>query len=172
MLVFVRSCSSINNKIISLKKSFHHSHLGAPQKEKKSGALGTCRVCPLVKTALIIGNKSVPIQLEGLEGDLLGCPCWPANIRHTVGPRDLQSWRGRFPWVPWGGRAYVRWSHSTRQTTQTTTSTMNPVPSITAAIASASYDLRVAYTLPRPTLAPRLQRPDLQNILRFIVRLS
>ena len=106
----------------------------------------------MVKTALIIGNKSVTIQLEGFEGDLLGCPCWPANIRHTVGPRDLQSWRGRFPRVPWGGRAYgyVRWSHSTMQTTQTTTSTMNPVPSITAAIASASYDLRV-YTAPAYT---------------------
>jgi len=31
------------NKIISLKKIFHHSQLGAPQKEKKNpGALGTC----------------------------------------------------------------------------------------------------------------------------------
>ena len=50
------------NKIISFKKLFHHSQLGALQKEKKSGALqkekknqgalGTCPVCPLVKTAL------------------------------------------------------------------------------------------------------------------------
>ena len=35
--MFVRSCSSINNKIITFKKLFHHSQLGAPQKEKKSG---------------------------------------------------------------------------------------------------------------------------------------
>jgi len=31
----VRSCSSINNKIISFKKLLHHSQLGDPQKEKK-----------------------------------------------------------------------------------------------------------------------------------------
>ena len=35
LLVFARSCSSVNNKIISLKNLFHHSQLGAPQKEKK-----------------------------------------------------------------------------------------------------------------------------------------
>jgi len=41
------------NKIISFKKLFQHSQLGAPQKEKNNpGALGTCPVCPLVKTAL------------------------------------------------------------------------------------------------------------------------
>ena len=63
------------------------------------------------------------------------------SVANTVGPHDLQSWRGRVPRVPWGGRAhgYVGRPHSTMQTTQTTTSTMNPVPSITA-IASASYD--------------------------------
>jgi len=33
LLVFVRSCSSVNNKIISLKNLFHHSQLGAPQKK-------------------------------------------------------------------------------------------------------------------------------------------
>jgi len=43
------------NKIISFKKLFHHSQLGAPQKEKIPGALGTCPVCPLVKTALTEG---------------------------------------------------------------------------------------------------------------------
>ena len=37
LLVFVRSCSSMNNKIISLKNLFHHSQLGAPQKEKILG---------------------------------------------------------------------------------------------------------------------------------------
>jgi len=51
LLVFVRSCSNINNKIISFKNLFHHRQLGAPH--KKSGALGTCPVCPLVKTAPI-----------------------------------------------------------------------------------------------------------------------
>ena len=43
------------NKIISFKNLFHHSQSGAPQKENKSGGpghLGTCPVCPLVKTAL------------------------------------------------------------------------------------------------------------------------
>ena len=40
------------NKIISFKKLFHHSQLGALQKEKHPGALGTCPVCPFVKTAL------------------------------------------------------------------------------------------------------------------------
>ena len=38
---------------IVFKKLFHHSQLGAPQKEKNPGALGTCPMCPLVKTALI-----------------------------------------------------------------------------------------------------------------------
>ena len=40
------------NKIISFKKFTSPQPVGAPQKEKKSGALGTCPVCPLVKTAL------------------------------------------------------------------------------------------------------------------------
>ena len=52
LLVFVRSCSSIKYKIISFKNLFHHSQLGAPRQEKNPGALGTCPVCPLVKTAL------------------------------------------------------------------------------------------------------------------------
>ena len=34
------------------KISSIYCQLGAPQKEKKSGALTTCRVCPLVKTVL------------------------------------------------------------------------------------------------------------------------
>jgi len=37
---------------VSFKNLFHHSQLGAPQEEKNPGALGTCPVCPLVKTAL------------------------------------------------------------------------------------------------------------------------
>ena len=40
------------NKIISFKNLFHHSQLGARQKEKNTGALCTCPVCPLVKTAV------------------------------------------------------------------------------------------------------------------------
>ena len=50
--MFVRSCTGINHKIISFKNLFLHSKLRAPQKEKNPGALGTCPVCPLVKTAL------------------------------------------------------------------------------------------------------------------------
>jgi len=41
------------NKIISLKKYISPQPVGAPQKEKNPGALGTCPVCPLVKTAII-----------------------------------------------------------------------------------------------------------------------
>ena len=44
LLVFVRSRSSINNKIISFKKLFNHSQLEALQKEKN----------PLAKTALVV----------------------------------------------------------------------------------------------------------------------
>jgi len=40
------------NKIISFKKFISPQPVGARRKEKKSGALGTCPVCPLVKTAL------------------------------------------------------------------------------------------------------------------------
>jgi len=40
------------NKIISFKIIFHHSQLGLLKKKKNPGALGTCPVCPLVKTAL------------------------------------------------------------------------------------------------------------------------
>ena len=40
------------NKVISFKNLFHRSQLRAPRKEKNPGALGTCPVCPLVKTAL------------------------------------------------------------------------------------------------------------------------
>jgi len=41
------------NKIISLKKFISPQPVGARQKEKNPGALGTCPVCPLVKTALL-----------------------------------------------------------------------------------------------------------------------
>jgi len=62
LLVFVRSCSSINNKIINFKKLFHYSQLGAPQKEKNPGALGTCPVCPLVKMALFIAMCTITVS--------------------------------------------------------------------------------------------------------------
>ena len=54
LLVFVRSYSSINNKIISLKKYFTTARWGTLKKKENPGALGTCHcpVCPLVKTAL------------------------------------------------------------------------------------------------------------------------
>ena len=40
LLVFVRSCSSLSNKIISFKKLFHHGQpVGGPSKRKTSGAL-------------------------------------------------------------------------------------------------------------------------------------
>ena len=35
------------NKIISLKKFFHHSQLGSPQKEKQSGGLGHVPSVPI-----------------------------------------------------------------------------------------------------------------------------
>ena len=46
------------NKIISLKKLFHHSQLGAPQKEKKSGGPGHV--------------PSVPIGQDGPAPNLMG----------------------------------------------------------------------------------------------------
>ena len=50
--------------MITLKNYVHHSQLGAPQKEKNPGALGTCPVCPLVNgPGLEIWRKI------GLSGD-------------------------------------------------------------------------------------------------------
>jgi len=47
--------SSINNKIISFKKFISPQPVKGPSKRKKNpGALGTCPVCPLVKTALLV----------------------------------------------------------------------------------------------------------------------
>ena len=42
------------NKISSLKKIFYYSQLGPLKKKKNPGALDTCPVCPLVKTALVV----------------------------------------------------------------------------------------------------------------------
>jgi len=41
------------NKIISLKKFISPQQVGGPSKRKKTGALGTCPVCPLVNAALV-----------------------------------------------------------------------------------------------------------------------
>jgi len=46
--------------MISLKKIFHHSQLGALK--KSPGALGTCPVCPLVTTTLQRQQKAVLVQ--------------------------------------------------------------------------------------------------------------
>ena len=54
LLVFVRSCSSINKKIISLKNYFTTASWGPSKRKKNQGALGTCPVCPLDKTALVV----------------------------------------------------------------------------------------------------------------------
>jgi len=62
-------------------KLFHHSQLGAPQKEKKSGALGTCPVCPLVKTALsYISRHNNPFHTRLLMLSLSLCVAYSAII--------------------------------------------------------------------------------------------
>ena len=61
--MFVRSFSSISNKIISLKKIISPQPVGAPQKEKKPRVLGTCPVCPLVKAVL---RQSAPCLIKML----------------------------------------------------------------------------------------------------------
>ena len=54
LLVFLRSCSSINNKIISFKNFISPQPVGGSSKRKKNPvALGTCPLCPLIKTALV-----------------------------------------------------------------------------------------------------------------------
>jgi len=45
---------------VKLENLFHHSQLEAPQGEKNPGALGTCPVCPLVKTALMMTMTNLP----------------------------------------------------------------------------------------------------------------
>jgi len=52
LLVFVRSCSSISNKIISLKKFISPQLVGGPQKEKNLGPWACAQCAQLVKTAL------------------------------------------------------------------------------------------------------------------------
>ena len=75
------------NKIISLKHLFYHSQLGAPQKEKKSVALGTCPVCPLVKTALVY---TVPLPPYGPQSNFPKCMTakWITRLNgyHLPGP--------------------------------------------------------------------------------------
>ena len=51
------------NKIISFKEFISPEPVGGPQKEKKyPGALGTCPVCPVVKTALGWRNKTAELM--------------------------------------------------------------------------------------------------------------
>ena len=71
------------NKIISFKNLFHHSQLGAPQKEKKSvgpaWARAYCPVCPLVKTAL-----GAPLDPpKNILGGVASLPLHPG--RHQAG---------------------------------------------------------------------------------------
>ena len=53
--------------IISFKKIISPQPVGGPSKRKNLGALGTCPVCPLVKTALLL----VAISLSCVFGDAL-----------------------------------------------------------------------------------------------------
>ena len=66
---------SEGNKIISFKKRFHHSQLGAPQKDKNNpGALArACPVCPLVKTALAYLAKRLYTPPLRISGFATGC---------------------------------------------------------------------------------------------------
>jgi len=68
------------NKIISLKKLFYHSQLGPLKKRKKSGALGTCPVCLLVKTALPQGQKPVAATPPQASRQI----CMQQNIKRAV----------------------------------------------------------------------------------------
>ena len=79
------------NKIISLKNWFHHSLLGAPQKEKKSGALGTCPVCPLVKTAL------APSRLPSYSIDSNRAVCTDRLLVFRVSGNSLRWFRAVCP---------------------------------------------------------------------------
>jgi len=78
--MFVRSWSSINNKIISFKNYFTTASWGPLKKKKNPGALGTCRVCPLVKTALtslspdVYRHTFVPWSGGGVP-----VVCWPLD---------------------------------------------------------------------------------------------
>ena len=59
------------NKIISLKKIFTTASFGRLKKKKNPGALGTCLVCPLVKTALTLGAKTASGLYYSFGSDLL-----------------------------------------------------------------------------------------------------
>ena len=75
LLVFVRSCSSINNKIISLKIFVSPQPVGGPSKRKKIRALGTYPVCPLVKTALHVVRIDAVLSYTMLHVATVLCVC-------------------------------------------------------------------------------------------------
>ena len=75
LLVFVRSCSSINNKIISLKIFVSPQPVGGPSKRKKIRALGTYPVCPLVKTALHVVRIDAALSYTMLHVATVLCVC-------------------------------------------------------------------------------------------------
>jgi len=56
------------NKTISLKKFISPQPVGGPQKEKNPGALGSCPVCPLVKTALAAIPDSADLDDLAAQG--------------------------------------------------------------------------------------------------------
>ena len=71
------------NKIV--KKKFSPEPDGDPSKRKKNpGALATCPVCPLVKTAcLAVGCNHVPYKTTEPIEVLFGCGLeWAAEITH------------------------------------------------------------------------------------------
>ena len=75
------------NKIISVTKLFHRNELGALQKEKNPGALGTCPVCPLDKTAL-------HVRCVGMRGRN---PCCHRQKKTNTLWRCLAELRGLIP---------------------------------------------------------------------------
>jgi len=79
LLVFVQSCSSINDKIISFKKLFHHSQLGPLKKKKKSGALGMMKISyGRVQTsiALLIWAQSTSVTNGQTDMPFRGVAGW------------------------------------------------------------------------------------------------
>ena len=68
--------------------------MGAPQKEKNPGALGTCPVCPLVKTpAVVIVSVSMSVRYSGAvpcnassgKHDTVLCAYWPVAVNSVSG---------------------------------------------------------------------------------------
>jgi len=95
------------NKIISLKKFISPQPVGAPRKEKKSGALGTCPVCPLVKTALptyqtIIQSCTSAVSLHRRLRTLRSLPAFDASGLQHGTRRPQREFRNVKPVLPSG----------------------------------------------------------------------